>query len=698
MMMGFSPHSTSTGPEVVGYTLAEHDHNGERRQEVSVLRGDPEQVSRLIDSLKTVHRYTSGVLAWAPGDNPTAAQIEKALRKFERTAFAGLRPNQYTWLAVLHRDARGGVHIHVVIPRVELTTGKSLNIAPPGWERTFDHLRDELNYEHGWARPDDPARARLVQSGPLAKWPAWRTGEDPRQQLTTWLIAQVTSGHINNRQDVLSALEGVGQVNRVGKDYISVRLEDGAKPIRLKGELFHEHFNAEAFRPAGAATASRPAGPDQPDPAAAEAARQRLAAAVERRARYNQNRYPAPGPADGPAPESRQPGRTETPAAAVAAEGPDATAPALADALAAAVQRAPEPAAGGQLSGLELVEVGPFEQPDPTNHRAILQNPRRPENLQTNVKERVHDHRSRPMRPGAVPVARPTTRDAARATAIRLIEQIKRATQLADQLVERASAAAQFALERAVEAVERLKNHQFLTTERTDDMMTKQQLLELILGLVDQAETPEQLAELLGEKGIDTKFERDAEGSILGWSLRPPSAGWMPGSAIDPQLGWFGLQQRLGQGRRDAPGVVLAQAVNEKFQSSLLVESLLHLVRMIVRLIERLFMLPPGALSGRLERNQSGQVQVVAPEPLPADADAALVARLVDAQEAMDRSLEQILHALGQGDVHLLPEFDRPDIAHMPEAVAAMEARQQVVDASEELDGVQHHDHERLKG
>lgn len=229
-------------------------------------------------------------------------------------------------------------------------------------------------------------------------------------------------------------------------------------------------------------------------------------------------------------------------------------------------------------------------------------------------------------------------------------------------------------------------------------MMTKQQLLELILGLVDQAETPEQLAELLGEKGIDTKFERDAEGSILGWSLRPPSAGWMPGSAIDPQLGWFGLQQRLGQGRRDAPGVVLAQAVNEKFQSSLLVESLLHLVRMIVRLIERLFMLPPGALSGRLERNQSGQVQVVAPEPLPADADAALVARLVDAQEAMDRSLEQILHALGQGDVHLLPEFDRPDIAHMPEAVAAMEARQQVVDASEELDGVQHHDHERLKG
>ena len=48
---------------------------------------------------------------------------------------------------------------------VDLETGKSLNIAPPGWQKTFGPLRDAFNHEHGWSRPDDPARARAQQPG-----------------------------------------------------------------------------------------------------------------------------------------------------------------------------------------------------------------------------------------------------------------------------------------------------------------------------------------------------------------------------------------------------------------------------------------------------------------------------------------------------------------------------------------------------
>ena len=47
----------------------------------------------------------------------------------------------------------------------DLETSRSLNIAPPGWQRTFDPLRDAFNHEHGWSRPDDPARARAQQPG-----------------------------------------------------------------------------------------------------------------------------------------------------------------------------------------------------------------------------------------------------------------------------------------------------------------------------------------------------------------------------------------------------------------------------------------------------------------------------------------------------------------------------------------------------
>ena len=55
--------------------------------------------------------------------------------------------------------------MHVLAARCDLETGRSLNIAPPGWQKTFDPLRDAFNAEEGWSRPDDPARARVQQPG-----------------------------------------------------------------------------------------------------------------------------------------------------------------------------------------------------------------------------------------------------------------------------------------------------------------------------------------------------------------------------------------------------------------------------------------------------------------------------------------------------------------------------------------------------
>ena len=50
--------------------------------------------------------------------------------------------------------------MHVLTARCDLETGKRLNIALPGWQKTFDPLRDAYNHEHGRSRPDDPARAQ----------------------------------------------------------------------------------------------------------------------------------------------------------------------------------------------------------------------------------------------------------------------------------------------------------------------------------------------------------------------------------------------------------------------------------------------------------------------------------------------------------------------------------------------------------
>ena len=165
MLVKFLARGTGSARDATDYLLGERDAAGKTREGVEVLRGDPHQVAAVADTLPFEHKYTSGVIAWAPEDQPTDEQIGSVLDAFEETAWAGLDFDLYAWTAVLHRERGGGAHVHVLAARCDLETGRSLNIAPPGWEKTFGPLRDAFNAEHGWARPDDPARARVQQPG-----------------------------------------------------------------------------------------------------------------------------------------------------------------------------------------------------------------------------------------------------------------------------------------------------------------------------------------------------------------------------------------------------------------------------------------------------------------------------------------------------------------------------------------------------
>ena len=51
-------------------------------------------VAAVADSLEFERKYTSVVIAWAPDDQPTEEQIGAVLDEFEKTAWAGLRPDR----------------------------------------------------------------------------------------------------------------------------------------------------------------------------------------------------------------------------------------------------------------------------------------------------------------------------------------------------------------------------------------------------------------------------------------------------------------------------------------------------------------------------------------------------------------------------------------------------------------------------
>ncbi len=127
-----------------------------------------------------------------------------------------------------------------------------MNNAPPGWQRTFDPLRDAFNHEHGWSRPDDPERARTQRPGHVAYIEAskLRAGleheADPRTLIRDYPVQRVEHGPVKGRADVVSALEDVGlEVPRQGKDYVTARDPGSGKRWRLKGELYERDFEPE---------------------------------------------------------------------------------------------------------------------------------------------------------------------------------------------------------------------------------------------------------------------------------------------------------------------------------------------------------------------------------------------------------------------------------------------------------------------
>lgn len=241
MHIKFLAHGTGSAQRAVDYLLGARDHAGRDREHVEVVRGDPQMVAAAADSLPFVHRYSSAVIAWAPADAPSAEQIAEAVDGLIEVCSRDLSADDAAAVtAVQHGQPGQAVHVHLLWARVDLNTGKSWNPAPPGWRKRVDPLRDRLNEAHGWARPDDPARARAVQ-------PRRDGREQIREQIHERVAQAVAQGEIRDRDGMVAWLRKAGyQVSRQTKTSISV--EAGGRPCRLTGEWFTRDWRGSAIR------------------------------------------------------------------------------------------------------------------------------------------------------------------------------------------------------------------------------------------------------------------------------------------------------------------------------------------------------------------------------------------------------------------------------------------------------------------
>jgi hypothetical protein len=297
VIVGFSKCGTGSAKPAVTYLISPTNPDGSMRHPPPVvLKGNPEFILRLCDSLPFEKTYKSGVLSFAEGEDVVTPQAQqKIIEDFERIAFAGLEKDQYSILWVKHTHAGGRVELNFLIPRVELTTMRSLNIDPAGQQsrELFDTFRSVWNARLGLADPDDPARAQdMSLPNHLAKLRAdasrngERLKEDSQEAITAAVRREVDAGRIQDRDGVVRFLEAQGlTIPRAGKDYITVLdPEAGGERVRLKGGL----YRVEGWNPRGSAPQRRYG---VPDPARADELAVKLERLAEARAAYHRQHY-----------------------------------------------------------------------------------------------------------------------------------------------------------------------------------------------------------------------------------------------------------------------------------------------------------------------------------------------------------------------------------------------------------------------
>ena len=305
MLIKFFPNGKGNGAGPVEYLTARsvlaYDDNRDLIRDASgqpmtltreplpeVVRGNADGMIDLIDACPHKWTYRAGVVSFAHNDAPTEDEQQKVIDRFEEIGFAGLDADRYAclWVRHTHEDR---VELHFCTPRMELHSGRSLNIAPPGYERAFDSLRDLMNKTHGWADPMDVERSAEVKT--VTEAPTRAQGRD---ELHGWVRDQISLGLITDRAVMTEALQEAGfEVPRAGKNYLTVKDPDTDERWRLKGEIFNEDWTAETTteREAGSRHGADAHRERRLDRHSVGELQERFEDHCRKRAGYNQDRY-----------------------------------------------------------------------------------------------------------------------------------------------------------------------------------------------------------------------------------------------------------------------------------------------------------------------------------------------------------------------------------------------------------------------
>lgn len=243
MMVRVFNTGTGSAKSAISYLMGKNDHTGKPRSvPPEWLHGSPSLFQLVSNGTTRKHKYVSGAISFRDTEQPNKEQIQKIMDAFKASFLPGLKDcDNYADAWITHRD-KGNLELHFVVAGTEMQTGRQLNIHPPG-KRNIQHFQaftQVMNHAMGYNQvTPDPLKVALSEFEVKSK--AGKQSRKIKTLLAKELHSHIVSGRIADRDELITHLEdNYGEVTRVGKDYISIRLPGSAKAKRLMGPLFQE--------------------------------------------------------------------------------------------------------------------------------------------------------------------------------------------------------------------------------------------------------------------------------------------------------------------------------------------------------------------------------------------------------------------------------------------------------------------------
>lgn len=239
------------------YTRDELDHR-------YILDGDLQTTNKVIQSIddKGQERYLHITLSFAEKEvsNETLKSVTEDYKKLFMNAF---HDDEHAFYAEAHLpkiknlvDNKTGElverkpHIHIVIPRTNLVTGKSLN---PGGDITrsktqeqLDSIQEHINNKYGLISPKDAVRVSDENYANVLSRVKGDLYRERNNDTKREIFSKLTSQNVTSADDFHNLLKNYGDVKirNEGKstEYFAVKFEGDSKFTNLKNPLFSRAF------------------------------------------------------------------------------------------------------------------------------------------------------------------------------------------------------------------------------------------------------------------------------------------------------------------------------------------------------------------------------------------------------------------------------------------------------------------------